>query len=209
MLRVKRILGCSAIFFSLGIWIYVQSASASESESAPVSSSALNDTPAPRREGKAGLRVFGRNAVSLNFYRNSTCYQRGSFGLTGGEAASGSFGAALASFLGTSTNSTIGIPETNSTIRLHDRDAVLSKIFYREFEVAAGEPLTVAAVGPGAECGFSAVTFMPEANKNYEFELELQGKSCVLLALELIGDTSPAMLRPLQNYVPASRCPYR
>jgi hypothetical protein len=210
MLRLKRILGWPIFLFLLGISIHVPSAFADASAPTPVSASvsvsAPNRRPAIPYEGKARVRAFGRNSVDLNFYRNSDCYQHGAFGLTGGEAVSGSFLSALASFLGTATNSIIGMPETNSTMRLNDRDAVLSKVFFREFEVAASEPLTVAAVGPWAGCTFSAITFNPEVNKNYEFELELQGKSCVLVASELIGDTSPAMLQPLRNYVPAARC---
>ncbi|MBV8046768.1 MAG: hypothetical protein JO171_06430 [Paludibacterium sp.] len=206
---------CAFLSCSLSSAMANPSASAPLAASTPLVASdsqtvsAPSGVPAPSHSDKARIRVFGHNGVGLNFYRNSTCYQQGFFGLTGGESVSGRLGASFASFLGTATNSTIGMPETNSTIHLHDRDEVLSKMFYREFEVAPGEPLTVAAeLGlPGVTCSPLAVTFKPAAGKDYEFELLWQGKSCLLVASELVGETSPATLQPLRDYVRASKCP--
>jgi hypothetical protein len=199
----------SRLFFFLGIFIYVQSAFADELTSTPaaggISVSAPSGIPMLSHEGKARVRAFGRNGVSLNFYANSECYQRGVFGLTEGESVSGGFSAAWFSFIGAAKNNTIGIPETNSTMHINDRGGLIfNRVYFREYTVIADEPLTVAAGEQG--CGFLGVTFKPESNRDYEFELEIQGNSCKLRASELIGETSPAMLRPLRNYLPASRC---
>lgn len=196
----------SSLFFLIGIFFYVQSAFADELTSTPasggISASTQNNAKATQHEDKARVRAFGRNGVLLNLYPNSDCYQRGVFGLTGGESVSGSFSTSWLSFIGAAQNNRIGIPETNST--LHVRRSSVSWVYFREYNVSAHEPLTVAAAGAG--CGFLGVTFKPESNKDYEFEFEIHGNSCELRASELIGETSPAMLRPLQNYVPATRC---
>lgn len=197
----------SRLFFFLGIVLYVQSAFADELTSTPasggISVSTQNNATATQHEDKARVRAFGRNGVLLNLYPNSDCYQRGVFGLTGGESVSGTFSASWLSFIGAAKNKTIGIPETNST--LYVRRSSVSWVYFREYNVSAHEPLTVAAAGPG--CGFLGVTFKPESNKDYEFELEIHGNSCELRASELIGKTSPAMLQPLRNFVPALICP--
>lgn len=194
------------LLFFLGVFMCVQSAFADELASTPtsgaISVSAQNNTQATTREGKARVRAFGRNGVLLNLYPNSDCYQRGVFGLTGGESVSGTFSASWLSFIGAAKNKTIGIPETNST--LYVRRSSVSWVYFREYTVSADEPLTVAAAGQG--CNFLGITFKPESNKDYEVELEVQGNSCELRASELIGKISPALLQQIQNYTRASSC---
>lgn len=167
---------------------------------APVPSGEL----ASSHGGKARIRFFGQNGVDLSFYRNRSCYQDGLFGLTGGESVSGRFGAGLASLFGVVGSDSIGMPETNSSMHLHDKDLIGGKAFYREYEFTADEPLTVAARRVG--CGPLAITFNPETNKDYEFEITGQDGFCELVASRLAGVISPATLQPLRDYVQASRC---
>jgi hypothetical protein len=191
--------------FAICVLGNVSSAFAVAQGPAPIATSAPSgETPRPNG-GKSRIRFFGQNGVDLSFYRNRTCFQVGLFGLTGGDSVSGRIGVGFASLFSVVGNNSIGMPETNSTIHLRDKDFIGGKAFYREFEVTANEPLTVAATI--VRCGPLAITFKPEANKDYEFEISGDDRFCEPVASILAGATSPATLQPLRDYVDASKCP--
>ncbi|QBJ79944.1 hypothetical protein [Aquitalea sp. USM4] len=200
---------CGIKIFLAGLAFYLLvndvPAFAAAPDSATIIAPVADGNPSTLPEGKARIRFFGQNGIDLSFYRNRTCYQDGLFGLKGGESVSGGFGSGLASLLGTVGSIGIGMPETNSSMHLHDKDLIGSKAFYREYEFTADEPLTVAARWGG--CRTQALTFKPEANKDYEFEMTEQNGLCELIASRLMGTSSPATLQPLRDYTKASECP--
>ena len=137
---------------------------------------------------KARLRVFGQNGVTIDFYENSQC--------VGGDGpktrASGGMGDAFSSFIGRAKNSSIGMTATATTASLEQRDGYFSKAFFREYEVAANQPVSVDMyfkVAPGgAGCSQFGGTFTPETSKEYEITLNVQGNRCLAVVQEIRKD---------------------
>ena len=85
----------------------------------------------------AKIRIFGQNGASAKLYAGQSC--------TSGKSikVSGSIGQAFGSFVGASKNESIGIPETATTQNLSDKNGILSKAYYKEYEIPANQPSTV------------------------------------------------------------------
>lgn len=165
-----RLLACS-------IWLTVL---------ASLSSPAIAEGPVTESHNATRLRLFGQNGVAVRYYPNSACH--GGNGVT----VSGGFGDAFSSLLGTVKNESIGIPDTPNTLNQAARNGILSKTFFREYEVVPGQPLTIAMTfmntpnspvkqangvtsTPSSEhCKTIATTFIPEQGKDYEGVLDIR-----------------------------------
>lgn len=155
---------------------------------------AASATPAGKAQEagseKARIRLFGQNGTTVDFFQNSTC--------VGGSAArtrvSGGVGDAFSSFLGSVKNTSIGIKETPTTQELSQRDGIVSKAYFREYEVAAGQPLTVSMffqsvpTGSRFTCRNLGGTFTPEAGKDYEIALKFRSDQCLASIQEIRQD---------------------
>lgn len=119
---------------------------------------------------KSRLRLFGQNGATAIFYRNSKCVKP-SLGKED-ERVSGGFSSAFSSLLGTVSNTSIGMPETDTTRNLSKSDGLLSRAYFREYEIAGNEPVTVKigfqdVANSGTNCKRSAY-FLPRPGKDYE-----------------------------------------
>lgn len=121
----------------------------------------------------------------------------------GGEA-----GDAFSSLVGTVKNQSIGIATTNMSKNLKEYNGILSKIFYKEFIIPAGNPVfiknafiglsnvsqspTRTTVQYEGTCTSSGLTFIPKAGKDYEAIPKYNSSACGLILLEInqSGDTT-------------------
>jgi len=149
--------------------------------------SAQESAAPPAAASPARLRVFGQNGITVDFYENSTCF--------GGDAkktrVSGGMGDAFSSFMGSAKNTSIGMTETPTTKNLGKRDGVLSKAYFREYEVGAEQPVSLYMYFRTTPTGFAYVchhvggTFKAEAGKEYEVGFQLQGKECLAVVQQI------------------------
>lgn len=137
----------------------------------------------------ARIRLFGQNAVGVTLYKNSSC--------NGGSESirvSGGIGSAFSSFFGSVKNESIGIPETNTTKTLSQRDGILSKAYFKEYAIEPGKPVTVTMgfQDPGLKkyCKAIAATFIPDPKFDYEGRLDLDQNNgvCVFLINQVSAD---------------------
>lgn len=170
------------------------------------------DQPAAE-QGTARLRLFGQNAVMVKYYSNSKCDGGDSVSVSGG------MGDAFSSFIGTAKNQSIGMPETPTTANLAARDGLMSKAYFREYEIAAGQPVTIAmgfrearaappAVVPApvgaapsgtVSCRTIVTTFVPEKGKDYEAALDIRSREgvCVQTINEVSAASGGVVLTPV------------
>lgn len=177
-----------------------------------LSAMARADTsPVPDAAASARIRLFGQNGISVKFYRNSACYKSGLFGSGGAEVVSGGAGDAFLSLLGASSNTRIGMPDSPATRNLSARSGVLSKAYFKEYSVAAGEPLTVLTSFrdvSGYYCKNIARSFVPEAGADYEASMDLSFAhgTCELSVRRIQTEGEQVVLLPLDNAVSADEC---
>jgi hypothetical protein len=158
--------------------------------------SVANDQAVPVADS-ARLRLFGQNGVGVNYYRNSACQ--------GGEnvRVSGGLGDAFSSFIGTASNQSIGMPDTPNTRNQAARNGILSKAYFREYQIAAGQPITITMSfksNPGKRseyCKTIATTFVPEKGKDYEGALDIVNDSCMQVINELQAGPDGVTLNPV------------
>jgi hypothetical protein len=167
----------------------------------------------------ARIRLFGQNQRPSIMTVGRDCATGG----TGQEInVGGGLGDAFRSFARSAANEGLGIPETDTTRQLSQRDSLLSKAFYREFVIPAGRPVHVRAAFIGLTTSMTTITanreyrttyrepgyrtrtvsFIPKAGKDYE-AINVQdddGKEIVVI-LEVAADGSlePAPSEPAQN----------
>lgn len=153
----------------------------------------------------ARIRLFGQNGMGVKYYPNSACY--------GGDSVivSGGLGDAFSSFLGTASNTSIGMPETPNSGKPSARNGLFSKAFFREYKIVANQPLTIKLdfqSNPGVRYGYCktiAGTFLPEAGKDYEISLDIKDGMCVPVMNELQSTTEGLILQPVVA-TKAERC---
>lgn len=185
------------------------------------SMAACSDDQSASEENTARIRLFGQSAVMVKYYPNSKCAKGDSVAVSGG------LGDAFSSFLGTVRNQSIGIPETPNTKNLAARDGMLSKAYFREYEIAAGQPMTIAmgfreaqaappavlpvgtasadrtanmAAPSGAiYCRTIVTTFVPEKGKDYEAALDIRSSEgvCVQTIHEVNNTSDGVALTPV------------
>lgn len=113
----------------------------------------------------------------------------------------GQAGDAFSSLVGTVKNHSIGIAQTDMSKNLKDQNGVLSKAFYKEFVIPAGNFISIhnAFIGlsnvsqspvrktvqyQGA-CTSSSLSFVPKAGKDYEVVPTRNSSACGLTLLEI------------------------
>ncbi|WP_295960178.1 hypothetical protein [uncultured Xanthomonas sp.] len=150
-------------------------------------------------DNQARIRFFGQAAIGLEFYRNAMCY--------GGDAetetpSSRGFSGAF----GSKKNISLGMAVTPNVTNLKQRSGILAKAFYREYAIAAGEPIAIHAsyyettgpIGISSRCKDFGVSFVPEKGQDYEVSLDLSRQTCHL-TISRISETSDGIaLTPVE-----------
>jgi hypothetical protein len=146
----------------------------------------------------ARIRLFGQNGVGVKLYQNRACVGGKSITVSGG------LGDAFASFVGTASDKSIGMPATPNSANRSKRNGILSKAFFREYVIASRQPITVTsgfASNPGTndyvECKRIATTFTPEAGKDYEVTLEITPSLCMQVINEIHTTPDGMTLQPV------------
>jgi hypothetical protein len=171
------------------------------------SAAAQEAPPAGSAHSTARVRLFGQNGVLVEFYQNSAC-----IGGNGTKTSvSGGPGDAFSSFFGRAKNTAIGMKETPNTQNLGKRDGMMSKAYFREYEVAANEPLAVrmhfqSGPGVGVQCGSIGGTFVPQPGKDYEIGLELRPGQCMAIVQEIVPGTDGQVVMQDIDTAPVSKC---
>jgi hypothetical protein len=183
-----------------------ESTAAANTSASPAATAAATIVEATPARSTARMRLFGQNGVMIDFYENSQC-----LGGSGPKTrASGGFGDAFSSFVGRAKNTSIGMTETPTTAHLAARDGIFSRAYFREYEVAANQPVALNMAfqnAPGgARCSQFGGTFTPEAGKEYEVTLDLQGQQCMAVVREIQKDgQGEASLKEL-TLLPTFKC---
>lgn len=163
--------------------------------------------PQQPSSGTSRIRVFGQNGITVDFYENSACI--------GGNAkktrVSGGLGDAFSSFLGRAKNTSIGMAETPNTKRLTERDGMVSKAYFREYQIAGNQPVALSMYfqsGPtgGVRCTNLGGTFTPEAGKDYDIAVNLEPGQCRAMVQEIRTDAQGAVTMTDITTTPASKC---
>jgi hypothetical protein len=165
--------------------------------------------------------MFGQIGATAVLFRGSACVK--DFWSEEGEKASGGFGSAFSSFFGSVSNTSLGIPETETSRNLSSRNGLLSKAYFREYSIPADQPSSMRLgfqdkapfyipphFGPGTfsypyvdrSC-HGAISFVPEAEKDYELAFSWQGKTCHAAVNEVVRNRDTVGLIP----VPVSAAP--
>ena len=184
---------------------------------APAAAIEAAGTPAaPATSSISRLRLFGQNGATAFLYRDSSCI-RGMFS-DGVEKASGSMSSAFGSFIGSVSNTSLGIPETDTSKNLSRKDGLLSKAYYREYEIPADKPsslrigfrdvspfyvvngINYETVSPSCS---GDITFTPRAGEDYEAAFSWEGKLCTISINQVIARDGKTELVP----VPVTRAP--
>ena len=155
--------------------------------------------------GSARIRLFGRNGFIVDFFENSMCF--------GGDAktsVSGSLGSTFSSFLGKQKSVSLGIKDTPNTLSMASKDAPFSKGYFREYKVAAGQPLTLKmsyALPQAMSCGPIGKTFIPQAGKDYEaiLDVDFRARRCTVGVQEVQANEGDAVLVEVPS-MPPTKC---
>lgn len=174
----------------------------------PQHAAVANATPTAPARSTARIRLFGQNGFGVRFYENSACI--------GGKAkettVSGGVGDAFSSLFGSVKNVSIGIKDTPNTLNISKRNGIASKAYFREYEVAAAQPLTVQMSfqsNPGgsyAYCNAVGGSFTPEAGKDYEASLDVEAGSCVAVIREIADAADGSVQLQKVNVAPTKEC---
>ncbi len=155
------------------------------------------------QDGHARVRFFGQAVIGLTYYENKAC-----IGDDGVDASKSGLGG----FFSHKKNISLGMPETPNVVNLKNRDGILSKAFYHEYYVGAGQPLTISATysettgRSGYRCDEMDATFVPEDKKDYEVALDFGNGQCHLNVTQIDATTVPVKLLPIKLQ-PAKECP--
>lgn len=153
--------------------------------------------PAPVRQpvraarDTARIRFFGKLGTKLDFYENRMCYRGGAKGTD----VSGADGADWAWLKAKGESNSIGMPDTDATLRIKAKTkAGRDDPYFREFEIAAGKPVTIAMSDSftinGGLSGQSTLScqvggsFIPAAGGDYEATFEMTDR-CVVHVREI------------------------
>lgn len=116
----------------------------------------------------------------------------------------GGAGDAFSSFIGTVKNQSIGIAQTEMSQNLKEHNGIFSKVFYKEFVIPSGYPVSIknaflgltnvvdSSIGTTVQyegnCTSSELTFTPKAGKDYEAIPSQNSATCGLVLLEIDAD---------------------
>ena len=155
----------------------------------------------------ARIRLFGQNGKPTLMVADINCEtapkgQKINVG--------GNFGDAFKSLTGTASNESLGMPETQASKSLKEMKGILSKAFYKEYAVTAGQPVNVrgALIGTAVEtqnktlyvngCS-STVSFLPLAGRDYEVLGQLDGRKCSVVVKEVISKNNQTVYQDVQT----------
>jgi hypothetical protein len=156
------------------------------------------------------LRMFGQNGASAVLARDSSCAKN--IWSDGVEKVSGGMGSAFSSFIGTVSNTSLGIAETDTTRKLSNKDGMLSKAYFREYVIPADKPSTMTMgfqdvssfyVADGIRYDWvkpscrGAITFTPRAGEDYEAAFVWEGKTCQLSVNQVVTKEGKTELVPV------------
>ena len=196
---------------------FAQQAAPTEAPAPAAAVETSASTPAaPATSAISRLRLFGQNGATAFLYRDSSC-MRGMFS-DGVEKASGSMGSAFGSLIGSVSNTSLGIPETETSKNLARKDGFFSKAYFREYEVPADKPSSLRIGFQDVSSFYVAngmryenvspscsgdVTFTPRAGEDYEAAFSWEGKRCSISINQVIAKEGKTELVP----VPVTRAP--
>lgn len=155
--------------------------------------------------GKARLRVFSQNGITIHLYQNSVCIGKGRKITVGGLGKT-----FFSSLVGRTTNTSVGMKETPNTRNLAKRDKLGSKAYFQEYEFAANEPVSVAMqfqnVELSAGCKLVGGTFTPAAGKEYELALDATRPQCVADVQEIAENSQGEVVMKAADTAPTTDC---
>lgn len=142
---------------------------------------------APTQPGgaKARIRMFQQNGLEGGLTNEAACASRSSK-----KAGGGGFWKALGSTVGVSSNTSLGMPETETVRNLAERSKAGSKAYYVEHEVTAEMPVTVdygfGSAATGQSCRSLSYSFVPEAGADYEARMDVGSRYCILMVKRIL-----------------------
>lgn len=189
--------------------------SCSAQQTTQASEAAASTSPDPAKNSR--LRMFGQNGASAVLFRGSACVK--DFWSEEGEKVSGGLGSAFSSFFGSVSNTSLGIPETETSRNLASRDSLLSKAYFREYLIPSGQPssmrlgfqdASVFYLPPPQSVGqttyryerinrgcHGAISFVPDAQKDYEVGFTWVGGACHAVVNEVVRNGDAVELIPV------------
>ena len=154
----------------------------------------------------ARVRFLGQAVIDIGFYRNQACYGAGNIIKASNDGIKGA--------LGSKKNISIGMPITSNVTKMKERDGFFAKAFYREYAVAASEPLTISASTfettgrTSAWCRDMHISFVPQQNTDYEvtYDINKGDKYCRLNIMKIEQEGSEISLVPVSALKMAPAC---
>ncbi|WP_410498657.1 hypothetical protein [Chitinibacter sp. S2-10] len=160
------------------------------------------------------IRMYGQNGALALIFPGLSC-TKSAWGKEGIHV-SGGMGQAFSSFIGAVDNLSLGMPETEVSKNVSRKDGILSKAYYQEHEIPAGQ-ITSLALGfqdvsafhrstahgitttyssssPGCS---SDISFIPEAGADYEVGFTMQGRRCYVEIFKLTKTDTETDMTPV------------
>ncbi|UXH79600.1 hypothetical protein [Roseateles amylovorans] len=160
-------------------------------------SSVRSSAAAVASDRLARLRLVATHGMGVRFYKRAAC-------IGGGPEVriASRVSRSMALVLGLPDNLSLGMPESEFSRAAADRNRVGNRNYFQEFEIAAGEPLTV--VIENGRCPATAMSFTPRGSVDYEarFEPAANGRACGVVIGRIQGDASVREVR----MTPAAAC---
>jgi hypothetical protein len=163
------------------------------------------------------IRLFGQNGISVILYRNSKCAKE-SLGKED-ERVSGGLTSAFSSFIGAASNTSIGIPETETTKKIKEKNGPFSKAYFREYVIEANKPVAIEVSfqdvshqyavngitysNRGWHCS-SEGKFVPIAGADYELAFNWNDGKCDLRMNRIAQKDGVTILKPVEVAEPLS-----
>lgn len=151
----------------------------------------------PIGSAKARVRLFQQNGLGGGLTNEAVCASSDS-------SSGGGTGLwkALGSMAGIAGNTSIGMPETETSRTVGERSQLGSKAYFVEREVTAEAPVTLdfsfGSEGQGKSCNTVTMSFVPEAGADYEARMDVGRLYCVLKVSRILqgGLLLPEPLTP-------------
>lgn len=198
---------CSVILASTALAADPPATSAVEPSASAAPVVAEKVAPAmPAAAGSARIRLFGRNGMRVDLFENSSCFGGGTK-----TVVSGGLGSAFSSFLGKVSNVSLGMRDTPNTLTMSQNDSRASKGYFKEYKVAAGQPMTLRmgySIPNAISCGPLGVTLIPAEGKDYEAILDVNhgaGNCKIVLKEVQLSGTDVVLIDT--NQAEAKSCP--
>lgn len=175
-------------------------ASAAQAQASPAAPASV--------ERPARIRLFGQNGVGLTMFTNAHCQDAYEEEIEGSGAVSLGFKALVGK---RQPNTSIGIPQSDTTRTLEDRNRLMANPYYTEFVLVPGQPVALQAQiasGAGLSCGRGRgvqVSFVAEAGVDYEGDMirDFNAMQCGIAVRRVAADGS---LSPVQTAQWPKKC---